>query len=332
MAGREGRVTAKDVARAAGVSQATVSYVLNDTPGQTIPEETRTRVRDAVQRLGYTPSAAARTLRRGRSDVVLLVLPDLHIGSAIAALIEKLEGELEAQGLALVTRRARPSRPVGAMWREMTPIAIVTLVEIEPTVREEMRSAGVFVARSLLEPGSGDATFVVPQVLNGRLQVEHLAAVGHRHIGYAWPANPGLEPFARLRLEGARMACVELGLDLPLVRGVPMRVEDAAAAVRVWRGVEPRVTGVCAYNDETAFALLAGLRLLGLAAPDDLAVIGVDNIRLAAFADPPLSTIDQNLDLLAAHVGALVSAGIAGRPLPPAPRSEALTLVVRASA
>src|SRR3954447_11730402 len=84
------RVTATDVAREAGVSQATVSYVLNDTPGQTIPEQTRQRVRAAMDRLAYTPHAAARALRRGHSDTVLFVLPDWPLGASLVAVIEGL--------------------------------------------------------------------------------------------------------------------------------------------------------------------------------------------------------------------------------------------------
>src|SRR4051794_33842882 len=77
------RVTSADVARLAGVSRATVSYVHNDTPQQTISGPTRARVLDAAARLGYAPSAAARTLRTGRSDIVLCLLPDWPIGPEV---------------------------------------------------------------------------------------------------------------------------------------------------------------------------------------------------------------------------------------------------------
>jgi DNA-binding LacI/PurR family transcriptional regulator len=106
----------------------------------------------------------------------------------------------------------------------------------------------------------------------------------------------------------------------------------AQAAARAWHGADPTITAVCAYNDETAFILLAGMRRAGLRAPGDLAVIGVDNISLAPFADPPLTTIDQNLAVAAKHLARLVAAGTAGAPLPRMPRSESLTLVVRESA
>ena len=80
-------VTATDVAREAGVSQATVSYVINDDPNQKISSETRGRVLAAVARLGYTPSAAARALRKGSSDLVLLALPDVPMCPAVADFI-----------------------------------------------------------------------------------------------------------------------------------------------------------------------------------------------------------------------------------------------------
>src|SRR6185312_9765886 len=84
------RVTSADVARLAGVSRATVSYVLNETPGQTISISTRGRVLDAAARLGYAPSAAARTLRTGRSDVVLCLLPDWPIGPEVGSMLGNL--------------------------------------------------------------------------------------------------------------------------------------------------------------------------------------------------------------------------------------------------
>ncbi len=324
------KVTAKDVARAAGVSQATVSYVINDTPHQRISPETRERVLAAIAELGYTPSAAARALRKGNSDVVLLVMPHYPIGPNIAALIERLEEGLEGIGLSLVTRRIREGRPMSTIWRELVPAAVVTMVAVDPVDVAEMGQSGIFVTQTLLAPRSDQSTLSVPQILIGRLQVEHLAQAGHRLIGYADPATPLVEGFLRLRLEGARTACVELGLDLPDVRPVPPDADAAARAVRAWR--EAGVSAVCAYNDEVAFAVLAGMRLLGLSAPADLAVIGVDNIPLAPFAFPPLTTIDQHIGIVAQHLVALVRAGIAGDPLPRMPRSEAVTVVVRESA
>jgi DNA-binding LacI/PurR family transcriptional regulator len=332
MAGRHGRVTAADVAREAGVSPTTVSYVLNNVPHQKIPDETRQRIHAAVARLGYKPSAAARALRRGRSDIVLLVIPDVPIGAAVAQIVESLTEELEPKGLTLITRSERHT-PLAVLWQELMPAAVVGLIELNPDERAAMRAAGIHVFGALLRPSSDeDTTLSVPQHLIGRLQVEHLAATGHRHIGYAGPGDPRVQAFYDLRLDGARTACVELGLDLPTVHEVPLDTAAAAMAVRAWRNATPRVTAVCAYNDDTAFALLAGAREVGLSLPADLAVIGVDNVPLAPFAYPPLTTIDQNVAMLTAHLADMIVSGIAGKRAPRAPRSESIALVIRQSA
>ena len=325
-------VTAKDVARAAGVSQATVSYVINDTPTQSISADTRARVLAAVAELGYTPSAAARALRRGTSDVVLLLLPDVPFGPVVAHVIEQLTDDLEPAGLTTVTRRMRAGSPVAALWREIRPVAVVVGGGLNDRDEHEMRAAGIHVLSTMLSTSVGHVGADVPQTLVGRLQVEHLAATGHRRIGYAAPDVARVSDFYRLRLDGVRSACLDLGLDDPVVLPVHLDATEAEGAVRTWLGLPEPVTGVCAYNDETAFAVLAGLHRAGLSAPGDLAVIGVDNIPLAGLASPPLTTVDQNIDAVAGYLAAeivhLVQAGPAPRPL----SADNVRLVIRESA
>ncbi|WP_242511412.1 LacI family DNA-binding transcriptional regulator [Pengzhenrongella frigida] len=325
-------MTAKDVAREAGVSQATVSYVINNTAHQKISDETRERVLAAVAALRYTPSAAARALRRGSSDLVLLVLPDVPLGPNIAHFMESITDELEPHGLTAITRRTRDSTPVSGLWRELRPVAVIGLSSFGEQDELEMREAGIHVVSALLSPVSGRSMLSVPQTLVGRMQVEHLAATGHRRIGYAAPDDARVSEYFHLRLYGVRTACLDLGLDEPYVLPVSLDVPAGEAAVRAWRAGENPVTGVCAYNDETAFAILSGMYSLGLAAPRDLAVIGVDNIPLAQLATPPLTTIDQNLEAVAAFMARTIVAAIAGRRPPRSRAADVVTLVVRESA
>lgn len=322
--------TAKDVAHLAGVSRATVSYVVNDNPNQRISPETRERVLAAVAELGYTPSATARALRKGAGDVVLLALPNGPLGPTLTRFIETLEAELARVGVGVVTRRVVDGQPMTALWRPFMPAAVVGLTAISAADARELRAAGVFVAQAMLATAPDEATMSVPQTLIGRLQVEHLASRGHRVLGYAEDARTGMTDFLSLRRDGVRQACVELGLDLPVAVPIALDAEDGARAVTLLRAVG--CTAVCAYNDEVAFVVLAGMRLLGLTAPADLAVIGVDDIPLAPFACPPLTTVNQNIPLVSRHLAALLRAGISGEPLPAMPRSESLTLVVRESA
>jgi DNA-binding LacI/PurR family transcriptional regulator len=328
-----GRVTVADVAREAGVSTATVSFVLNDTPNQKIPEQTRQRVHDAVAKLGYTRSAAARALSRGRSDTVLLVLPDVPIGPLLAQMIEALTEDLGGAGLSLLTRRELPHSTLAALWRELAPAAVITVGDVDPAEHRAMRAAGIYHAAWLPGPASRrDAALVVPNERIGHLQATHLAATGHRRIGYAAPTDARLTHILELRLSGVRAACLERGLDEPVIQPVALDVNSAASAAAAWRAAQPAVTAVCAYNDEVAFALLAGMRKLGLTTPDDLAVIGVDNIPTAPFANPPLTTVDQNLAAMSAHLSSMVTHGIGGKRPPRRPGSDIITLIVRDSA
>jgi DNA-binding LacI/PurR family transcriptional regulator len=162
------------------------------------------------------------------------------------------------------------------------------------------------------------------------LQAEHLAG-SHRRLGYAYPAEERVAVFARPRLEGVRTACAELGLPEPHVLTVPLRPEGAAEAVRTWLAADPPVTGICAFNDEVAMAVLAGLRHLGLRAPDDLAVVGVDDVPAAAVAAPPLTTVVQDYAAIAEHHARSVVAALAGQQIPAPPVKGDYRLEVRES-
>jgi len=326
------RVTSADVARVAGVSRATVSYVLNDTPRQTISAATRTRVLDAAESLGYAPSAAARALRTGRSDVVLCLLPDWPIGPEVGTLLGNLSTELARSGLTFVAHPGtRADRPIAELWKAITPAAVLAFTDFTAAEIGAMRAAGVALVVGLLgRSTSPRRELEVPQQHVGRLQAQHLAAAGRTAIGYAYPDDDRVRIFAEPRLEGTRIACAAGGIAEPSVRIVPLDPDAAAVAVRAWR--DEGVTGVCAYNDDVALAVLAGMRRLGLRAPADLAVIGVDDIPAARLAVPALTTVTTDQAALAAHLAATVLAAIHGHPVPPADLTEIVEVVHRDSA
>jgi DNA-binding LacI/PurR family transcriptional regulator len=324
------RATSADVASAAGVSRATVSYVLNGTTRQKIPERTRQRVLDAVARLGYAPSAAARELRSGRSTVVVLLLPDWPIGPNVGRVIEHLSAALAESGLTLVVHpRTGSSRPMSEVWRAIQPAALISWDDLEAEETQSVRAAGIGATVQLL--GSRVGRLSVTEQRTGRLQAEHLAATGHRRLGYAFPDDERVVSFARPRLDGVRAACADLGLDEPTVLTVGLQARSAADAVRAWR-TEHDVTAICAYNDEVAMAVLAGLRAHGWRAPDDLAVIGVDDLATAALCDPPLTSVSTDPKILADYLAASVTAELAGEPAPRRPDSTIGHLILRESA
>lgn len=325
------RVTARDVAQRAGVSQSTVSYVLNDTPNQTIPESTRARVREAAQDLGYRPSAAARALRRGASESVLVVLPDAPIGEAMAQALEAVSAVLEPHGLTVVYRRQKAGTGLTALWHELMPAAVASLVGLPIEESAEIEAAGIPVVGSSLDLDRPD-TFTVPQEAIGRLHVAHLTSRGHRRIAFAASTDPAVGLFLHRRLRGVRHECAARGLPEPVVVDVPLTQEGATRAVRglVERPEPP--TAISAYNDDIAFAVLAGMREAGLTAPDDLAVIGVDDLPLAPFAVPPLTSVDIHSDVVGREIGRMVLRRLKpGLDLPAPLHEAAIDLVQRAT-
>jgi DNA-binding LacI/PurR family transcriptional regulator len=326
------RVTSADVARLAGVSRATVSYVLNDTPRQTIPAGTRARVRQAAATLGYAPSAAARTLRTGRSDVVLCLLPDWPIGPEVGTMLENLSTALARNGLTFVVHPGnREDRPISEIWRAITPAAVIAFTDFSAADMAAMRSAGVALVVALLGRASHDQRELeVPQDLIGRRQVEHLAGAGHTRLGYAYPDDARVRIFAEPRLSGVRAACSAGGLAGPAVESVALDPARAADAVRRWRAAG--ITGICAYNDEVALAVLAGARLQGLSVPAHLAVIGVDDIPPARLAAPPLTTVTTDQAAVANRLATTVVAAVHGGNAPETPPADLVRVVRRESA
>lgn len=318
------RITSVDVARAAGVSQTTVSFVLNDKPGHSIPEATRLRILEVARALDYRPHASARALAAGRSDIVLLAVPDLPIGGAISRFIEEMASALADQGLTLVTHLAGArGRPLADVCATVNASVVIGFTSFdEDTVQALYRAGADVVLPSHFS--HDDAGHPI-----GRLQAEYLTGRGHRRIGYGMPAHPGLRAMAEDRLAGVVAACADAGIEPPLVLSTSLEIAAAAAAVAEW--TSRSVTAVCAFNDETAIALLAGLRERGLAAPADLAVVGVDDIPTARLSAPPLTTVGFDLREVGRGRAEMIMAGLAGRE-PLLAAQHHWKLVARASA
>lgn len=333
MAPRSGRVTSADVAREAGVSRATVSFVLNNTQHQKITEATRQRVLTAAERLGYAPSAAARTLRYGRSDVVLGLLPDWPLGYAAGQLVQELTLAFAKRNLTFVVHSGvRGARSLSEIWKAITPAAVLSFEPFSDSDATAMRAAGIEVIVALYDDkGPGSDENITSANAIGAAQARHLAA-SHRRLGYAYPDDERVAVFAGPRADGVRKACAELGLPEPDVRTVPLTADAAADAVRSWLAADPQVTGICAFNDDVAMSVLAGLRRLGLEAPRDMAVIGVDNSPAAAVSSPPLTSVVQDLPGIAELYANSVRAALDGAPATGNQVEPRIRLEVRESA
>ncbi|WP_436789970.1 LacI family DNA-binding transcriptional regulator [Yinghuangia sp. YIM S10712] len=302
---RPKRPTSSDVARAAGVSRTTVSFVLNNRPGQTIPPETRRRVFEAAERLGYRPHASARTLARGRSNIALLAIPDLPMETGISRFVEALAAALAEHGLTLVAHLAgRNGRPLTDVCSDIGASAVIGFEAFDDDTLKGLYQAGA----DIVIPASKERSGMGPI---GQFQAQHLIDRGHRRIGYAMPRNSKVIRMAEERLRGVAEACAAADIAPPIVHSTDVETATAAQAVTGW--AEEAVTGICAFNDETALAVLAGMREHGLSAPTDIAVIGIDDIPAARVAAPPLTTIRFDLDEVAHRRADMVIAGLTGR-------------------
>ena len=327
--GARSRVTSADVARRAGVSRATVSYVVNGVSEVRLAPKTRERVLAAAAELGYSQYGPARTLKSGRSDVVLFVLSDLPVGHAVNTLLDELEARLAVRDLSLVIFRiSQRGNRLSRIWREIGPCAVVGLDAVFESEAAEMRAAGIDVFLMNLVESSGLMT--QSQLEVGETQVRYLASRGRHRLGYAYPDDQRVETFSSLRLRGARSACRDLGIPDPDVRTIPLDRARAATEIAPWLEGPTPVSGVCAYNDVVAFAVLSALEVHGVEVPGGVAVIGVDNDPVGELISPTLTTVDiHHVDMADEIADLVVSArdGVAPPRRPPHPA----TVVARGS-
>ena len=318
------RVTSADVARASGLSRATVSYVLNNDPRQSIPPETRERVLKAASELGYHPFTPARVLRAGYSQLVLVVLPFEQVDPGIAHSLKELEARLAARGFSLIWYvgvHAMPGHTHPSA--NLTPAVIVSFAdETDPEIAAFLRQFNVPIL-SLSNPATRSTV--------GSMQVDYLVERGQRRIVFAAPERGDLQRLSQIHLAGVQQDCAERGLEPPLVQVVPATREGARAAIAALLKEQSPPFGVCCYNDEVAFAVMAALSDAGISIPDSVAVVGCDDIPLAQFSAPPLTTIrfdnQHVLDLLTENI----LAASHGEPIQEA-APVSLALIVRQSA
>ncbi|GAA3905577.1 LacI family DNA-binding transcriptional regulator [Microbacterium invictum] len=318
------RVTTADVAKASGVSRATVSYVLNDVPGRAISQATRDLVLETAHRLGHIPNGPARSLRTGRSNVVLALVRDYTIGYVADRLIEELDRALAARGFVLVVHRFEEDQhSISELWGMISPDLVVSMGGLTPPTLPEHSPVRLLGVHGIF-----------PHERAGAIQIEYLHSRGHRHIGYAAVDNPRVALVAQERYAGAVQATA--GLSLPPLRRhslVPGDVDGANRALDDWLGGDSAVTAICAHNDEMALMLMSAMQSRGLRPGHDIAVIGVDNIPIARMN---VTTVEINVDAYTELIVDRVMRVVDGEALESDPVSveslDLLRLIVRDSA
>lgn len=293
------RASVWDVANAAGVSQKTVSRVLNDAPN--VRPEVRERVRAVVAELGYRPNGAARALVTRRTHSVGMV----SVGGALlgpAALVDGAERALRARGYSLTLQRTSTNEPgeVATAINDLLAREVEGIIVSEPAEAvskfamssdvpvlvledQEIEAAGWLVAAADTAHGAFEAT-------------SHLLDLGHPTVQYV--GGPEGWGTSATRERGWRAALLKQGRSMPEPLTGDWSARSGFAAGQILAAL-PSVTAVLAANDEMAIGVIHAFENAGLRVPDDVSVIGMDDAPIANYLHTPLTTVRIDFNAVA---------------------------------
>lgn len=288
-------VTIEDVAKRSGVSIRTVSRVINERPD--VAEATRLRVQTVIEELGYRPNTLARSMITGQTMTIGVVLPDIanpFFGRAIRG----CEDFLNRAGYSILLCNtdedlAKEQEYLALLLDRRVDGVIIWGSRGECDTLEAMLGAEVPVVTVDCQSFYGNVVNINVQNHEGaRIATNHLIESGHTEIGFL--AGPATRLTATRRLRGFQSAMSDAGLIAnvaPLFgEAVPSVLQGYEGAVQLLTSAK-RPTALFAYNDLMAVGALLAARYLDLSVPDDVAIVGFDDILMAALMDPPLTTI-----------------------------------------
>jgi LacI family transcriptional regulator len=333
------RPTQADVARAAGVSQTTVSYIFNDTPAIRIPEATRHRIQAVIAELGYVPDRAARSLRTGRTHTLACIIPDIT-NPFYPAVLRGIQDVADGKDYDVLTYNTdgdpeKEARCLRSVQRGGVDGVIAVLFHQTAVQLRELLERGIVVVRLESERKEPDSwpidNLYVDSVAAARAVVTHLIGCGHRRIGVIG-GRKGPRP---ARVLGYLQALTEHGIEPEdqLMREGDLQEDGARLAMHALLSLAPPPTAVFAVNDLMAISALVAVRDAGLRVPEDIAVAGFDDIPVAQVISPSLTTIAQHPEQLGGRAAEMVFERLRGE-APCHGRSEEMPyeLVVRKSA
>lgn len=291
-------ISIKDIARAAGVSHSTVSRALRDSP--LVNAVTRQRIQAVAIEMGYTPDAQARSLVTGRSRAVGVVVATIA-DPFVAEVVQGVETTAQQHGYSVVLSGsgAEPEREMAAVQMlrsKRVDGVIVTASRIGALYLSHVERLGVpvvLINNHNEQSGHYTYTVSVDNHQGGLLAMDHLLTLGHRRIAYV--TGPEDHSSDMERMGAYRRALEERGLPWEpelVVRGNGWP-DGGRRALEALMGLVEPPTAVFCYNDMTAIGLLRTARERSIRIPESLAVVGFDDIPLAAYVDPPLTTIAQ---------------------------------------
>ncbi|MBW1596163.1 LacI family DNA-binding transcriptional regulator [Streptomyces sp. JJ38] len=320
-----------DVARVAGVSAQTVSRTLSGHPN--VQQKTRAKVLAAVEQLGYRKNNAARTLSSGRSRTIGVVTLQTN-SSSRTALTFGIEGAARAAGYAVSTATAA-SLDTHAIEEAMSRLAdqrvegvilAVPLIHVSRKIEQLTRSVPTITIDGSRTPDT--EVVAVDQTLAARLATRHLLELGHETVWHVSGPTEWLD--AASRCSGWRDTLEAAGATVP-----PVLEGDWSPASGYRNGLIlgkiPDVTAVFVASDEMAFGVIRALHELGRRVPEDISVVGVDDIALAEYCSPSLTTVAQPFAEMGTLAVSHLLRHIADPEAAPDPASVEPALIVRAS-
>lgn len=288
-------VTVHDVAARSGVSIATVSRALREP--HRVSGDTRDRVLAAIDELGYRPNRAAASLRRGRTGVIALVVPDIE-NPYFSSMTKGAQAMSRERGYGLVvvdtTERADvEDEEIRALRSQIDGLILVSSRLSDDRLSEVVaENTCVLINRDLGEAGPATPSVTIDESAAGRAAIGHLYSLGHRRIAYV--GGPATSWSQARRSRGIVEAAAGLP-DLSLVEiagGVPTSAGGRAVAVEA---LETGATAVIAYNDLVALGMLAHWSESGIRVPDQVSLVGFDNTFVTGLASPPLTSVGADL-------------------------------------
>jgi LacI family transcriptional regulator len=328
--------TIRDVAARAGVSHQTVSRVINDSPRVT--EATRDRVLTAIRDLAFVPSPMARGLLSNQTRSIGVVADDIS-DHFFARMVAGAEAEARRRGYYLMIGSVEPDDDEGGYLRLMLERRVEALILARPSAPlgaddlRAARGAGIPLVAVGTSALAGVPLVDVDNRRGGFEATQHLLEHGHRRI--ATIVGPPAWPSAAARLDGYRLALGEAGVedDPELVEhAAGWDLESGVAAATRLLDRDADFTALFAHSDLIALGAMRRLREAGVHVPDDVSVVGFDDLPVAAYVEPALTTVHQPMREVGALAAGLVLDRLAGGP-PPAPEPHMLraALVTRDS-
>jgi LacI family transcriptional regulator len=284
--------TIKDVAREASVSVATVSRVLNGAP--VVREETAKRIRDVAAALRYAPHGGARSLITKRTNTLGVLLPDLY-GEFFSELIHGIDVTARREGYHILVSRSWEGRTEieEAMRAMRGRVDGVLLMSPDIDADSLLNIPPALPLVLLCSPASQPAldSVIIDNYRGAKEMTRHLVSLGHQRIAIIKGAAGNYDAAERLR--GYRAALKEAGIErvADLERSGDFTEAGGFAATLELLAHHPRPTAIFAANDSMAIGALSALRESGVRVPDEIAVAGFDDIPLARYMDPPLSSV-----------------------------------------